>query len=200
MDQHPAWSAYHRALAADNQKEVNKCWEVFYEGTSRYLRRFASNRLQESGIQRRSGGVIEADDVVQEAYRRLFVAKTPARDPKAWLHRVIEHIVSALARHEGHSRVNAEDYFDGSNKHIGREDLTRVSVPPAHEQAVELNPRRREVRRKVRALPERPRRLILSLYYRNVPRDELALCMGIKKNSVTQSHSRAIKLLGELLC
>jgi RNA polymerase sigma factor (sigma-70 family) len=198
MRDQPEWDAYHRAKAASSQKEVEQYWRVFVDSTSSGMRRFAASCLRTSGSQRQRGDVIEADDVLFEAYRRLLVAKQPAQDPKAWLCSVIRRVVSEWIRSEPRKRVNVED-LENPEHRASPEDLARITVSSVREQATGPHPLRRRLWRAVRALPGCQRRVILGLFFFGIPRDELARRMGIKENTVSQHRSRAIKLLGELL-
>ncbi len=199
MSHSPGWDLYHQAKAAKSRKEAEQLWTRFVEGTSQEMRRFARWCMRQTGAQRRFGEVIEADDILFEAYGRLFAARHPVRDPRPWLCSVIRFVAFGYTKNQPGDMVSFEDYFEGSDKRASQEDRARIATPDVHEQTTDFPPMRRKLRRAVRKLPKKQRRAVIGLFYFKMTRDELARRLGVKKNSVTKLLSRATKLLGELL-
>jgi RNA polymerase sigma factor (sigma-70 family) len=199
MSHEPEWGLYHQAMAASSRKEFEELWRRFVEETSSEMRRFARWCLWRSGAVRRRGDFIEPDDVLFNAYGRLFKAKALVRDPKPWLCSVIRYVVLGGMKDEHENVTSLEARLENSEGRTSSEDLARLAIPDPREQTTGASPLRREVRRAVRALPEKQRRAVIGLFYCGVPRDELAQRLGVKPNSLTKLLSRAQQLLGELL-
>lgn len=198
MSNESGWSSYHQARAARSRKEAERFWARFVEATSPDIRRFAGWRLRTSGAQERLRGSVEPDDILLEAYCALYASERPVRNPRAWLCRVIRRIVSRLKRRRPAEEVELDRVHEGYAGRAQEQERAPLAKPDDH--SSNGSPRsRRLVRRAIQRLPPMQRRLVFGWYYLNIPRDELPAWLGIKPNSVTQLHLRAIKSLGGLL-
>ena len=135
---------------------------------------------------------VEAEEIVQEAFVRLYASWGTLRDPERALG-YLRATVLNLARSGIRRRIVARRYI------AAHSDEAQVASPAADEVADLGGGRRRQVTVAVRALPRRQRECVLLRYYGGCSEHEVAAALGISAGSVKTHTSRAMATLATKL-
>ena len=136
---------------------------------------------------------VEAEEIVQEAFVRLYASWGTLRDPERALG-YLRATVLNLARSGIRRRIVARRYL------AAHSDEAQVASPAADEVAdLSGGDRRRQVTVAVRALPRRQRECVLLRYYGGCSEHEVAAALGISAGSVKTHTSRAMATLATKL-
>ena len=135
---------------------------------------------------------VEAEEIVQEAFVRLYASWGTLRDPERALG-YLRATVLNLARSGIRRRIVARRYI------AAHSDEAQVASPAADEVADLDGGRRRQVTVAVRALPRRQRECVLLRYYGGCSEHEVAGAFGISAGSVKTHTSRALATLATRL-
>lgn len=126
-------------------------------------------------------GATEPEDVVQEAFCKLFAARqgSGVANVVAYLNRMVVNEVRSRQRHAGVVR---------------RHQLHPVDGPPAHEQA-EANEARSHLMAALDALAPRQREALVLRYWLDLPLAEIATAMDVRVGTVKSLLSRGMDRL-----
>lgn len=150
------------ADAADAR--FSACYETERQPLRRYIRRLTN-------------GVVDADDVTQEAFARLwreFQAGVIIENPRAWLYRVAMNLVTNRVKSKAHTTTVHGEIEDRP----GPWDL-------------EGDASRRQLTRKVLARLSEPMRQALLLWHAGFSGKEIADVLGVKTSYVSTLVLRA---------
>jgi RNA polymerase sigma-70 factor (ECF subfamily) len=134
----------------------------------------------------RRAGSAAADDLFQESWIRVVRARDrfdPRRRFSTWLFQIANN----LCRDRSRRRAVEQRYLDGV-RDAARE---RPGTPPA---PVGL---RLDMRRRLAALPERLREVLVLRYYHDLGEKEIATALGIPRGTVKSRLHAAVRALRE---
>jgi len=137
------------------------------------------------GFLARRVGEADADDLFQETWLRVVRHRDrfdPGRRFSTWLFQIANN----LCRDRGRRREVRDRY-----RHARRAEAL---ADPARTQAPPLD-RTLDVRRRVAALPDRLREVLVLRYYRDLPEKEIARVVGIPPGTVKSRLHAAVKAL-----
>jgi RNA polymerase sigma-70 factor (sigma-E family) len=137
----------------------------------------------------------EAEEVVQEAFVRLYASWRQVRDPERAL-AYLRSTVLNLARSRIRRRIVARRY-------VATHGSDAAPAAPADEAAEEAGRLRADTRAvvlaAVRALPRRQRECVLLRYYEGLNEHDVAAALGISTGSVKTHTHRAMAALASRL-
>jgi len=135
------------------------------------------------GFLARRAGEAEADDLFQETWLRVVRYRDrfdPGRRFSTWLFQIANN----LCRDRGRRRA-VRDRYRHERQAEAQDDPARRSAPP-----VELG---LDLRRRVAALPDKLREVLVLRYYRDLSEKEIARIVGIPQGTVKSRLHAAVK-------
>ena len=137
------------------------------------------------GFLNRRVGDAAADDLFQESWLRVVRARDRF-DPRRRFSTWIFQIANNLCRDRGRRRAVETRHLEELAR-SRRDGPERVELPP-----VEL---RLDMRRRLDALPERLREVLVLRYYQQLPERDIAEILGIPRGTVKSRLHAAVKAL-----
>lgn len=128
-----------------------------------------------------------AEEVVQEAFLRLHLAKQRVREPDkaaAYLRSIVLNLARGRLRKQG-----------VAERHAGREQGESGFGAGRPDDDVLRQEDRRRVIAALRTLPDRQRECLVLRYYLDLPESEIAAALGISNGSVKTHVHRAMAAL-----
>lgn len=157
------------------------------------------NRLAWSVIYRQLGNVPAAEDLVQEAFLRVYRA-APQYEPSAkfstWLYTVVTNLCLNYKRDRARDRLR----LVGSEEEEGGNALEQLAaVEPDDHGDDETQKRTQAVREAIQSLPENQRMALILSRYEEKSYEEVAEILGVTVAAVKSLTSRARTTLKEKL-
>jgi RNA polymerase sigma-70 factor, ECF subfamily len=143
-----------------------------------------------------------AEDLLQETFARAHEKARTLRTEhvRAWLMRIATHLAMDGFRRQRRLRVVSLSATCGDGDHCPDFSATmadpRAGEPSA---SMELEEKRRRVRRAIDALPPKQRATLLLSYYQQLSYAEVAETLGCSAGTVKTQMFRALKSLAQLL-
>jgi RNA polymerase sigma-70 factor (ECF subfamily) len=134
-------------------------------------------------------GDVAAEDLFQETWLRV-VRSRDRYDPKRRFSTWLFQIANNLCRDRGRRRKVEEGYKETVREQV-QHDAGRLEAPP-----LDL---RMDVHRRLAALPERLREVLILRYYHQLPEADIAEVVGIPRGTVkSRLHSAVRTLRGQM--
>ncbi|MCC6575256.1 MAG: RNA polymerase sigma factor [Planctomycetes bacterium] len=156
------------------------------------------HRLAYSVIYRQLGNQSQAEDLVQEAFLRVYRAAAtyqPAAKFSTWLFTVVTNLCLNFKRDQARSKLRLLESSDE-----GENTLEQIAeAPPEDSDGDEREKRARLVREAMQSLPETQRMALILSRYEEKSYEEIAKIMDITVAAVKSLTSRARDTLREKL-
>jgi RNA polymerase sigma-70 factor (ECF subfamily) len=155
-----------------------------------------------AALVRLTGDRSMAEDLLQETFARAHEKARTLRTEhvRAWLMRIATHLAMDGFRRQRRLRVVSLSATCGDGENCPDFSATvadpRASEPSA---SLELEEKRKRVRRAIDALPPKQRATLMLSYYQQLSYAEVAETLGCSAGTVKTQMFRAIKSLAQLL-
>ncbi len=155
-----------------------------------------------AALVRLTGDRSVAEDLLQETFARAHEKARTLRTEhvRAWLMRIATHLAMDSFRRQRKLRLVSLSATCGDGDHCPEFSAT-MADPRAGEPSatMELEEKRRRVRRAIDALPPKQRTTLVLAYYQQLSYAEVAETLGCSPGTVKTQMFRALKSLAQLL-
>lgn len=185
-----AWDAFTKAVGTGQEGELRRAFEALYKSKLDEMVRYAHWCVRrDHNPDLVPGFVLDPEEVVEDAFLRLFLRCRGIAEPKKWLLGFIRNkLKHRVAKVLGEARQNPEAQREINGWQ--RQRATKSSLSEKQQTAI---------REAVNSLPKRMRAVIISLYYRAESIATTAAKLGITENTVVQNRRRAVRKLEGLI-